>query len=216
MTRRFKLTFIGIALVVALFSLTLSAGGPTWSYRYTVVVDPGHGGKDPGAIGIGGLEEKSITLDIAKMVYLKSLSYPELRVILTRRDDTYTYPTNRVLTANRLGADLYVSIHANAHSSPSASGIETLVHESKGRDTPCYHLAELLQRELVAATGAEDRGIKWAPLFIRRAQMPAALVEVGFVTNPREARLLQTISYQSIIAEAILDGILDYLKIPHA
>ncbi|RLE37813.1 N-acetylmuramoyl-L-alanine amidase [Candidatus Acetothermia bacterium] len=216
MTRRFKLTFIGIALVVALFSLTLSAGGPTWSYRYTVVIDPGHGGKDPGAIGIGGLEEKSITLDIAKMVYLKSLSYPELRVILTRRDDTYTYPTNRVLTANRLGADLYVSIHANAHSSPSASGIETLVHESKGRDTPCYHLAELLQRELVAATGAEDRGIKWAPLFIRRAQMPAALVEVGFVTNPREARLLQTISYQSIIAEAILDGILDYLKIPHA
>jgi len=216
LTRRFKLTFIGIALVVALFSLALSAGGPTWSYRYTVVVDPGHGGKDPGAIGIGGLEEKSITLDIAKMVYLKSLSYPELRVILTRRDDTYTYPTNRVLTANRLGADLYVSIHANAHSSPSASGIETLVHESKGRDTPCYHLAELLQRELVAATGAEDRGIKWAPLFIRRAQMPAALVEVGFVTNPREARLLQTISYQSIIAEAILDGILDYLKIPHA
>ena len=216
MTRRFKLTFIGIALVVALFSLTLSAGGPTWSYRYTVVIDPGHGGKDPGAIGIGGLEEKSITLDIAKMVYLKSLSYPELRVILTRRDDTYTYPTNRVLTANRLGADLYVSIHANAHSSPSASGIETLVHESKGRDTPCYHLAELLQRELVAATGAEDRGIKWAPLFIRRAQMPAALVEVGFVTNPREVRLLQTISYQSIIAEAILDGILDYLKIPHA
>jgi len=216
LTRRFKLTFIGIALVVALFSLTLSAGGPTWSYRYTVVIDPGHGGKDPGAIGIGGLEEKSITLDIAKMVYLKSLSYPELRVILTRRDDTYTYPTNRVLTANRLGADLYVSIHANAHSSPSASGIETLVHESKGRDTPCYHLAELLQRELVAATGAEDRGIKWAPLFIRRAQMPAALVEVGFVTNPREARLLQTISYQSIIAEAILDGILDYLKIPHA
>ena len=216
MTRRFKLTFIGIALVVALFSLALSAGGPTWSYRYTVVIDPGHGGKDPGAIGIGGLEEKSITLDIAKMVYLKSLSYPELRVILTRRDDTYTYPTDRVLTANRLGADLYVSIHANAHSSPSASGIETLVHESKGRDTPCYHLAELLQRELVAATGAEDRGIKWAPLFIRRAQMPAALVEVGFVTNPREARLLQTISYQSIIAEAILDGILDYLKIPHA
>mgnify|MGYP003865283909 CR=1 FL=1 len=112
MTRRFKLTFIGIALVVALFSLALSAGGPTWSYRYTVVIDPGHGGKDPGAIGIGGLEEKSITLDIAKMVYLKSLSYPELRVILTRRDDTYTYPTDRVLTANRLGADLYVSIHA--------------------------------------------------------------------------------------------------------
>jgi len=216
LTRRFKLTFIGIALVVALFSLALSAGGPTWSYRYTVVIDPGHGGKDPGAIGIGGLEEKSITLDIAKMVYLKSLSYPELRVILTRRDDTYTYPTDRVLTANRLGTDLYVSIHANAHSSPSASGIETLVHESKGKDTPCYHLAELLQRELVAATGAEDRGIKWAPLFIRRAQMPAALVEVGFITNPREARLLQTISYQSILAEAILDGILDYLKIPHA
>lgn len=215
MTRKFKLTLIAIVILLSLFSLSLSAGGPSWSYKFTVVIDPGHGGKDPGAIGIGGLREKDITLSIAQMVFLKSLSYPELHIILSRRDDHYIYPTDRVIAANKLGADLYVSIHANAHSSPNASGIETLVHETKGKDTPCYHLAEILQRNLVAATGAQDRGIKWAPLFIRRATMPAALVEVGFVTNPLEARLLQSITYQSKIADAVLHGILDYLGIPH-
>ncbi len=215
MTRKFKLILTSILILLALFSLALKAGGPVWSYKFTVVIDPGHGGKDPGAIGVGGIKEKDITLSIAQMVFLKSLSYPALHVILSRRDDTYIYPTDRVIAANRLGADLYVSIHANAHSSPNASGIETLVHETKGKDTPSYRLAELLQREMIRATGAEDRGIKWAPLFIRRAQMPAALVEVGFITNPLEARLLQSISYQSKIADAILDGILDYLGIPH-
>jgi len=215
LTRKFKLTLTGILILLALCSLALKAGGPTWSYKFTVVIDPGHGGKDPGAIGVGGIKEKDITLSIAQMVFLKSLSYPELHVILSRRDDIYIYPTDRVIAANKLGADLYVSIHANAHSSPNASGIETLVHETKGKDSPSYRLAELLQREMIRTTGAEDRGIKWAPLFIRRAQMPAALVEVGFITNPLEARLLQSISYQSKLADAILDGILDYLDIPH-
>jgi len=213
-TRKFKLTFIAIILLLSLFSLFLSAGGPSWSYKFTVVIDPGHGGKDPGAIGVGGVKEKDITISIAQMVFLKSLSYTSLRVILTRRGDTYTYPTDRVIAANKLGADLYVSIHANAYSSPRVSGVETLVHETQGTNSPSYHLAEDIQRHVIAATGAHDRGIKWAPLFIRRAHMPAALVEVGFVTNPYEARLLQSISYQSKIADGILAGILDYLKIP--
>ncbi len=213
--RPLRVTAISIVLVViAVLSLSLSAGGdaPTPSYHYLVVIDPGHGGKDPGAIGIGGLKEKNITLPIAQMVYIKSLNDPQLRVVLTRRDDEYSYPTDRILAANKLGADLYVSIHANAFSSASVSGVETLVNETQSESSASYHLAEMLQQHVVSATGAVDRGVKWAPLFIGRAKMPAALVETGFVTNPYEARLLQSISYQSKIADAILAAIRKFLK----
>lgn len=214
MERPLRIPAISIVLlVIAILFFSLGAGGdaPTPSYRYLVVIDPGHGGKDPGAIGIGGLEEKNITLPIAQMVYIKSLNDPQLRVVLTRRDDEYSYPTDRALAANKLGADLYVSIHANAFSSASVSGVETLVNETQNESSPSYHLAEMLQKQVVAATGAVDRGVKWAPLFIRRAKMPAALVETGFVTNPREAKLLQSISYQSKIADAILAAIRQFL-----
>ncbi len=177
-----------------------------------MVIDPGHGGEDPGAIGVGGACEKSVTIAIAQMVYLKALEHPKLRVVLSRRNDEYVPPANRVVAANRLGADVYVSVHANAFSSASVSGVETLVHETEGRESATYHLAETLQQHLVAQTRAKDRGVRWAPLFIRQAQMPAALVEVGFLTNRREAKQLQSLSYQSRIADAILDAILEFLQ----
>ncbi len=182
------------------------------SYRYTVVIDPGHGGKDPGAIGVGDVCEKRVTIAIAQMVYLKALEHPKLRVVLSRRNDEYVPPADRVFVANRLGADIYVSIHANAFSSANVSGIETLVYESEGRESASYRLAEILQQHLVAQTGAKDRGVRRAPLFIRQAQMPATLVEVGFLTNHLEAKRLQNLSYQSRIAGAILDAILEFLQ----
>jgi len=204
-----------VLLVIGTFCFSLGVGGdaPIPLYRYLVVIDPGHGGKDPGAIGVGGLEEKDITLPIAQMVYIKSLNDPQLRVVLSRRDDQYIYPADRILAANGLGADLYVSIHANAFSSASVSGVETLVHETQRTDSASYRLAQMMQEHVVAATGAVDRGVKWAPLFIRRATMPAVLVETGFVTNPHEAKLLQSISYQSKLADAILAAIREFLNI---
>lgn len=197
-----------------LLSLSLSTGGPTLSYRHTVVIDPGHGGKDPGAIGVGGVCEKWVTIAIAQMVYLKALDHPELRVILSRRTDEYVSPAERILAANRIDADAYVSVHANAFSSASVSGMEILVDESEGHESASYRLAEILQQHLVAQTGAKDRGVRRAPLFIRQAQMPAALVEVGFLTNRLEAKHLQSLSYQSRIADAILDSILKFLREP--
>jgi len=214
LTQRLRTFSILALLLFLLIFVSLNAGCPTFSYRFTVMVDPGHGGKDPGAIGIDGVYEKKINLAIAQMVYLKSLDHPELRVILARRGDEYIYPTDRIKEANRIGADLYVSIHANAYSNASVSGVETLVHETQGRGSQSYRLAEILQQHLIAYTGAKDRGIKWAPLFIRRAKMPAALVEVGFITHRLEARLLQSLSYQSKIADAILDAILEFLYKP--
>ena len=207
------ISLVLLAIVVSCLSLVAGGDKPIPLYRYLVVIDPGHGGEDPGAIGIGGLEEKDITLPIAQMVYLKSLNDKQLRIVLSRRDDEYISPADRILAADSISADLYVSIHANAFSSGSVSGVETLVHETQSTGSASYRLAEILQQHVVAATGAVDRGVKWAPLFIRRATMPAALVETGFVTNPHEAKLLQSISYQSKIADAILAAIREFLNI---
>ncbi len=212
MVRRLRMPVIIALLLFAIGSLSICVGGPTLSYRYLVVVDPGHGGKDPGAIGFEGLEEKEITMSIAQMVYLKSLGDPQLRIVLSRRDDEYIHPTDRALKANRLGADLFVSIHANSFSNESVSGVETLVHETQGPATASYRLAEVLQEKVAAATGALDRGVKPMPLFIKRAKMPAALVEVGFITNRMEAKYLQNLSYQSKIADAILAAIRQFLN----
>ena len=216
MERPLRITAISLVLLlIAVLALSLIAGGdaPIPSYRYLVVIDPGHGGKDPGAIGIGGLQEKTLTLPIAKLVYLKSLNDPLLRVVLTRRDDEYSSPTDRILAANDLGADLYVSIHANAFRTSDVSGVETFVSESQSEGSMSYRLAEILQQHVVFQTGAVDRGIKRAPLYIGRATMPAALVETGFVTNSHEAKLLQSISYQSKIADGILAAIREFLDI---
>ncbi len=214
MARRLGTPLIVLVLLSGLLWITFPTAAPSLPFHYTVVIDPGHGGKDPGAIGVGGLEEKTITLAIAQMVYLNALGDPDLRIILSRRDDEYSFPTDRVLEANRIGADLYVSIHANAFSDPHISGVETLVHETQPQTSRSYRLAEALQCEVVAATGAQDRGVKWAPLFIREAQMPAALVEVGFVTNPLEALRLQHPFYEEKIANGILNAIRQFLHVP--
>jgi len=211
LSRRGRITVVLVVLFFCLISSSLDAGDPVLPYRFTVVIDPGHGGIDPGAIGIGGIQEKEITLTIAHIIYIKAFEYPELRVILSRQQDEYVDPCDRALAANKIAADLYISIHANAYTSPSISGIETLIHETNGIESPSYELAEMLQKKMVAKTGARDRGVKFAPLFIRRAQMPAALVEAGFLTNQEEARLLRNLSYQSKIADAILEALLQFL-----
>jgi N-acetylmuramoyl-L-alanine amidase len=213
LARRLGVPLVLLALGCSLLAVTLPAAAPLLPFHYTVFIDPGHGGKDPGAIGVGGVEEKTITLAIAQMVYLNSLGDPDLTIVLSRRDDEYSFPTDRALEADRIGADLYISIHANAFSDPHISGVETLVHETKPQTSRSYQLAEVLQRDVVSATGADDRGVKWAPLFIRAAKMPAALVEVGFVTNPTEARLLQRPSYEEKIANGILKAIHQFLHV---
>lgn len=214
MTRWLKIIPISLTLLLGLIYLSLSVGSPTLSVpfkQFTVVIDPGHGGNDPGALGVGGACEKEITLAIAKMIYLKSLAHPELRVVLSRRNDEYIVPSDRVLEANRIGADVYVSVHANAYASSSISGVETFVHETERYPSASYRLAALLQRHVVSETNAEDRGVKRASLFIRHATMPAALVEVGFLTNRLEAQRLQSLAYQGAIADAILDAVLEFL-----
>jgi N-acetylmuramoyl-L-alanine amidase len=179
--------------------------------RLKVVIDPGEGGRNPGAIGIGGILEKDINLAIAKLIFIKASADPEIKVILTRHDDRFIAPGDRVAFANGIGADIFISVQANAFYNSSVHGVETLIHETAGQES--LLLAQALQRNLIRHLGAHDRGIKRQPLFIRKAQMPAALVEVGFITNPIEVLKLQKLHYQAKIAEAILAGIKEFVRI---
>jgi len=178
-------------------------------------VDPGHGGWDPGAVGSYGTQEKDINLAIAQFLRLLGLYDDEISIVLTRSDDIYVPHRERTGLANRLQADLFVSVHANAHpKSPAANGIEVLVHDDTSLPTypQSRELALLLQKRLTRELGVTDRGIKHQRLFIRWAEMPAVLIETGFLTNPQEELKLHSFLYQWTVAQVIFKTIKEYLR----
>lgn len=189
--------------------------GQSQTKRFLVVIDAGHGGWDPGAVGAYGTREKDVNLSIARFIRLLGLYDDEISILLTRSEDIYVPHRERTDLANRLKADLFVSIHANAHPRHSAAnGIEVLVHDD--RDLANYSqsraLALLLQRRLTRTLGVTDRGIKHQRLFIRWAEMPAVLIETGFLTNPTEELKLRHFTYQWTVAEIIFSTIKEYLR----
>lgn len=174
---------------------------------WKIWVDAGHGGSDPGAVGANGLLEKSINLEVARE--LVSLLFGKgYRVGATRLADEYMSLSERCRRANAFQADVFVSIHCNAADVPTANGIET-AHYPTSRNG--MQLARLIQAELVAATGLRDRGAKYANFqVLRDTAMPAVLVELGFISNPREEELLRSDDYQLTCAQAIVRGIESY------
>lgn len=172
-----------------------------------IAIDPGHGGRDPGADGPSGLLEKDITLKVGLKVraLLESYGYT---VVMTRTTDTYVSLQERCDIANNSGADLFVSIHNNSFSDPSANGTETFSyysHDAGGQ------VARSIQSELVSALGLRNRGTKTSDFYVlRNTNMPAALTELAFISNPREEALLNTDDFQNKAAKAIVDGILGY------
>jgi len=206
--KRLILLVACLAILVAAPSAILSGARAT----FVVVIDAGHGGKDPGAHGFNGTLEKNLVLQVAKIVRLRSFSFPQLEVLLTRTDDHFIELTQRTDIANRRHADLYISIHANAHSNAQVRGVETLVSERLTglKREQSLKLAQNLQGEMVNELPVRDRGVKAQWLYLRHANMPSALVELGFLTNPDEETSLNRLSYQVRAADAILSGILDY------
>jgi N-acetylmuramoyl-L-alanine amidase len=154
------------------------------SGKLVVVVDPGHGGPDPGAIGVGGIQEKDIVLDIARELAAK-LRDQGIEVIMTRDADIDLDLEPRVALAERVKADFFVSIHANSIdiNHPNVNGLQTYYfHDNSNR------LAQVIQQEVLQTTGVIDRGVKTARFYvIRNTSMPAVLVEVGFVTGRDDA-----------------------------
>lgn len=178
--------------------------------RFRVVLDPGHGGPDPGAVGIGGLRETDVVLDVALQV-AQLLQNQGVQVILTRTSEVDVDLPPRVALANRSGADVFVSLHANALSldRPDVNGIETFYFQG-GRS---YELALSIQQQLMAVSpGTPDRGARPGRFFvIRRTVMPSVLTEMGFVTGEVDAPRLADARFRQSLAAAVAKGILDYL-----
>ncbi|MBW4656148.1 MAG: N-acetylmuramoyl-L-alanine amidase [Kaiparowitsia implicata GSE-PSE-MK54-09C] len=175
----------------------------------TVVLDPGHGGRDPGAVGISGLQEIQVVNSITPQV-AALLEQAGVRVVLTRRDNTTLDLEPRVRLAEQANATIFVSIHANAISlsRPDVNGIETFYASGQGQV-----LAQAIQDSLIEATGSPSRGARSARFYvIRRTSMPAALVEVGFVTGAEDAPRMRDERYRALLAQAIARGILQYLQ----
>lgn len=172
-----------------------------------VIVDPGHGGPDPGAVGIGGLKETDVVLDISRQV-AALLERQGIAAVLTRDGEYDLGLEPRVQMANRANATLFVSIHANAISlsRPDISGLETYYFNS-GRD-----LAEVIHRTILEDTGVRDRRTRQSRFYVLRyTAMPSVLIETGFVTGAEDAANLRDPGYRSRMAAAIARGILRYL-----
>jgi N-acetylmuramoyl-L-alanine amidase len=198
---------------------TLTAGVPLTTEglpsvpqgRYRVVIDPGHGGPDPGAVGIGGLRETDIVLDVGIQV-AQLLQARGVQVLMTRTSEVDVDLPPRVSLANRSRAHAFVSLHANAlsMSRPDVNGIETFYYSSGAS----YRLASLVQNRLMAVSpGTPNRGARPGRFFvIRRTVMPAALAEMGFVTGEIDAPRLADPRHRRRLAQAVAAGILDFLS----
>lgn len=181
--------------------------------RPIIILDPGHGGTDEGA-KVRNLLEKKLTLRTCYLTkkHLEELGY---KVILTRARDVYISLEGRVNIANRRNPSLFVSIHYNSSISPIAKGIEIFYYNSKQKERTqsSKKLADTLLRQLIQETAAASRGVKTGNFHvIRETEMPAVLIEAGFMTNVEERNLLRTQSYLNQLAKAIAIGIEKYSK----
>jgi N-acetylmuramoyl-L-alanine amidase len=222
--------------------------------KRTVVIDAGHGGHDPGAVGLSGLYEKNVVLDIAIRVReIMREDYPSYEIVLTREKDVFIPLPERAEIANRHNADLFVSIHANASSNRKARGIETYLLnwtndveamkvaarenaislkkmkqmkgelgvilaslERENKRNESVNVAGYIQQAVVSSMGKKyrdvnDLGVKQALFYVLfGARMPSSLVEVSFISNPREEKLLASDSYRQSLARSIAEGIHKY------
>ena len=215
-----------------------------------VVIDAGHGGKDPGALGVAGMKEKTVVLDVALRLK-RLLEAAGVKVTMTRKDDTFIPLPERTEITSRSKADLFISIHANSSPVRSVHGVEVYCLKDLGtlekneaqrqanhklmfknlsmkkgslsledivEDMLYTHkqsvspaLAENLANRVAQTAKTQDRGEKQSRFFVlRNTLIPAVLVEIGFVTNPKEGRLLKTDDYRQKIAEGLAKGILGY------
>ncbi|MCC5608027.1 N-acetylmuramoyl-L-alanine amidase [Nostoc sp. CHAB 5834] len=176
--------------------------------KLLVVIDPGHGGKDSGAPGLGGLLEKDVILPIGKRV-AAILEQNGVQAVLTRDADFFVELQGRVEIAERVNATAFVSIHANSvDNRPNVNGLEVYYYDSG------YALAEVVRNSILQNIPTiKDRGTRKARFYVlRKSSMPSILVETGYMSGYEDNPRLGTPEYQNQMAEAIAQGILKYLK----
>jgi N-acetylmuramoyl-L-alanine amidase len=186
-----------------------------------IVVDPGHGGIDPGAVGRNGVYEKDITLAVGKRL-AANLGQAGAMVLMTRETDTDLSDSTtlgaaakkredlkrRVALANDSQADLYVSVHVNSFTSPERRGAQTFVQPGKENSLKAScHIQEELARLLKNTT---RQPVEVDYYITRNTAMPAVVVEIGFISNDAEAKMLEEPAYQGKVAWAIYAGVVKY------
>ncbi|MGN7470952.1 N-acetylmuramoyl-L-alanine amidase [Brevibacillus sp. SAFN-007a] len=175
---------------------------------YLVVIDAGHGGKDPGALGVAGNHEKDYTLAVANKVVALLKQYPEFQVVPVRTTDVFYELSERVAIANELEADLFLSIHANSFPKPTTGGTETFYYNANSKA-----FAQIVHKYLQGATQFPDRGVKASGFYvIKNTKMPAVLTETGFLSNPQENALLTSPAFQDKMAKALVAAIREYYQ----
>ena len=178
-----------------------------------IIIDPGHGGSNPGTRGVGPLPEKDIVLAVAWD--LKGmLEYAGAQVIMTRDGDYSPGRKNAnqlqamAKIANSSPGDVNVSIHTDWNNDSRIRGTTSYFYSGEG-----YYLAEALQKGIVEELDSQSLGVRWGNYYVlRNTKMPAALVELGFLSNKQEANLLGTRSYQTKAARGIYNGLVYYFS----
>jgi N-acetylmuramoyl-L-alanine amidase len=183
------------------------------SGKVLVMIDPGHGGRDPGAIGLGGLQEVDVIMPIARKL-VNILESKGVATRMTRDSDYYVGLDERVSLSNRYDATIFVSIHANSiDGRPDVNGLETYYYGSEGGK-----LADVVHRNVINTVTAKgfylgDRNTRSARfLVLRKSRVPAILVETGYLTNEAEVARLRRDDYRAVQAEGIAKGIIEYLS----
>lgn len=181
-------------------------------YGKTVIIDPGHGGYDPGAIGVSGTREKDLNLRVA-LVLQERLREVGANQILTRYGDMPASYADRVQSVITNNGQAFVSIHHNSSATnPNASGVETYYYNGK---TESARLAESIQKQLSASLGITNRGVKKGDFYVIRETpefVPSTLSELAFLSNASDERLAKTVEFQNNAAYAIYRGLTEYFR----
>lgn len=235
MGKRFVFVAVQAQTLLAILILLVVAGAypalRTWGWPVTgtltervsgrtVVIDAGHGGPDPGAVSASGLLEKDLTLAVALQLE-QLLNRAAVHTVMVRTEDTDLADPGatirktedlrrRVELGHAPGVDLYISLHANSFPNPAYSGAQTFYFPGRDEDR---RLAEAIQASLRSSLGPNSRQANSGDYYVlRESKVPAVVVELGFLSHPEEARRLAEEWYQRELAEAIYDGIIDYLS----
>ena len=183
-----------------------------------IVIDPGHGGSDPGAIGQSGTREKDMTLAIS-LKLRDALAKKGVKVVMTRTKDVDVHSKGatdkdelqaRVDVGVKAKADIFLSVHHNASSNRAIGGLSTYYYAKTKYDSI---LANALQKSMIAGFGLENKGVRHAEFYVtKRIPMPAALLEIAFISNPKEEKLLKSAWFQNKAVACIVQGLENYFK----
>lgn len=218
-SRRFLTTLIFVCGLLFFFGLNAQGGNVK---KMVVIIDPGHGGSDTGAMGGNGIREKEVVLEIAQRIleYNKKILSGKYEIYLTRYGDTLVSLGDRTKLAKSLKSDLFVSLHCNHANNPRAKGVEAFVWKPiytratskiKGSISMAYSVTNDLK-----VLGLQNRGVKFANFQVLRETngfCPSILLEMGFLSNRDESAYANTVNGKNALAWIILSSIQKYFGI---